>query len=277
MANLSASMEATTELRCAGRGQRLPRLPFPATPHLHLSRPCDSAAVNDTLAPRRERIKKLAGGHLMLKKLQFLFELPARLNQCVKMGALGEAVAYYARAARVLHHYREMDSFKGCVRHVAARRHRQSCLTRENALPRALLLSASHRPRRLSSIYDECTAIVAKLQETLQEKADSPELDQQEVRAHGCHSQCRWPRVALLTPLLLSTAGRDIRAAAQADWQRRHACRQVCCVAVGVKRRNACTTLAGWAESHVFKNVYVHWTPHFSSLHPCQAPGEDQG
>jgi hypothetical protein len=71
--------------------------------------------VNDTLAPRRERIKKLAGGHLMLKKLQFLFELPARLNQCVEMGALEQAVTYYVRAAKVLHHYREMDSFKGYV------------------------------------------------------------------------------------------------------------------------------------------------------------------
>lgn len=71
--------------------------------------------MNDTLAPRRERIKKLAGGHLMLKKLQFLFELPARLNQCVEMGALEQAVTYYVRAAKVLHHYREMDSFKGYV------------------------------------------------------------------------------------------------------------------------------------------------------------------
>lgn len=49
----------------------------------------------------------------MLKKLQFLFELPARLNQCVEMGALEQAVTYYVRAAKVLHHYREMDSFKG--------------------------------------------------------------------------------------------------------------------------------------------------------------------
>ena len=58
----------------------------------------------------------------MLKKLQFLFELPARLRQCLDMKMYDQAVRYYAKAKNVLWSYREMESFKGRWRLVGTRR-----------------------------------------------------------------------------------------------------------------------------------------------------------
>ena len=49
-----------------------------------------SSSINDSLQHRREQINKLAGSHMLLKKLQFLFELPTRLKQCVDMGAFAQ-------------------------------------------------------------------------------------------------------------------------------------------------------------------------------------------
>jgi hypothetical protein len=72
-----------------------------------------STSIDGALLARRERISKLGGSHALLKKLQFLFELPARLRKCVELKAYPEAVSYYARAARILTAYRGMPSFKG--------------------------------------------------------------------------------------------------------------------------------------------------------------------
>lgn len=51
-----------------------------------------SANISSTLQDRRQQITKLAGVHSLLKKLQFLFELPARLNKCIEMEAYVQAV-----------------------------------------------------------------------------------------------------------------------------------------------------------------------------------------
>uniref|UniRef100_A0A8D2CTS4 Vacuolar protein sorting-associated protein 51 homolog n=1 Tax=Sciurus vulgaris TaxID=55149 RepID=A0A8D2CTS4_SCIVU len=50
-----------------------------------------SARISATLQDRHERITKLAGVHALLRKLQFLFELPSRLTKCVELGAYGQA------------------------------------------------------------------------------------------------------------------------------------------------------------------------------------------
>ncbi|XP_005089832.1 vacuolar protein sorting-associated protein 51 homolog [Aplysia californica] len=72
-----------------------------------------SASISNTLQDRRQQITKLAGVHSLLKKLQFLFELPARLNKCIDMEAYVQAVRYYTKAQRVLHQYEHMPSFQG--------------------------------------------------------------------------------------------------------------------------------------------------------------------
>ncbi|VDI73036.1 vacuolar protein sorting-associated protein 51 homolog isoform X1 [Mytilus galloprovincialis] len=72
-----------------------------------------SGTISNTLQDRRQHITKLSGVHALLKKLQFLFELPARLNKCIEMKAYSAAVRYYTKAKRILHQYQHMASFQG--------------------------------------------------------------------------------------------------------------------------------------------------------------------
>lgn len=72
-----------------------------------------SDGITSTLSVKRTRIKKLTESHLLLKKLQFLFELPSRLKKCLELKTYSEAVKYYDRAAIVLEQYKTLDSFKG--------------------------------------------------------------------------------------------------------------------------------------------------------------------
>ncbi|XP_077992479.1 vacuolar protein sorting-associated protein 51 homolog [Glandiceps talaboti] len=72
-----------------------------------------SACISNTLQDRRQQINKLSGVHSLLKKLQFLFELPARLKKCIEMKAYSQAVRYYTKARAVLQQYQHMPSFYG--------------------------------------------------------------------------------------------------------------------------------------------------------------------
>lgn len=75
---------------------------------------CDlSTSVSDTLQQKRSGIRKLAGVHTLLQKLQFLFELPARLKKCIEVEAYSQAVRYYTRARAVLNQYQNMPTFAG--------------------------------------------------------------------------------------------------------------------------------------------------------------------
>lgn len=80
------------------------------------------------------------------------------------MGAYEMAVQYYVRAANVLHHYREMDSFKG-----------QVVVEFRWIVPRILIVRCS------ASIYGECQEIVTALQDTLEARADDPAHNQRQV------------------------------------------------------------------------------------------------
>lgn len=72
-----------------------------------------SNQITETLRDRRVRIGQLSGTHALLKKLQFLFELPAKLNECIQEDNLSQGVKYYLRAQKVLDQYEHMNSFKG--------------------------------------------------------------------------------------------------------------------------------------------------------------------
>ncbi|CAI8052278.1 Vacuolar protein sorting-associated protein 51 homolog [Geodia barretti] len=72
-----------------------------------------SGSINRALADRKREIVKLCGVHHLLKKLQFLFELPSRLNKCMEMGFYAQAVKTYVKASRVLAQYQHMPSFSG--------------------------------------------------------------------------------------------------------------------------------------------------------------------
>ncbi|CAL8267370.1 unnamed protein product [Merluccius merluccius] len=72
-----------------------------------------SASISGTLQDQHTQITKLSGVHTLLRKLQFLFELPARLNKCVELQAYGQAVSSHRRARCVLQQYSHLPSFRG--------------------------------------------------------------------------------------------------------------------------------------------------------------------
>jgi len=67
--------------------------------------------IDSALAPRREKIRQLDGVHNLLKKLQFIFELPNRLQQCYNSGAYTQAVRYWARTTHLFEHYQHLSVF----------------------------------------------------------------------------------------------------------------------------------------------------------------------
>ncbi|KAJ8276570.1 hypothetical protein COCON_G00083220 [Conger conger] len=72
-----------------------------------------SACISGTLQDQHTQITKLSGVHSLLRKLQFLFELPARLNKCLELQAYAQAVGSHRRARCVLQQYSHMPSFRG--------------------------------------------------------------------------------------------------------------------------------------------------------------------
>jgi len=67
--------------------------------------------INDRMYPKRSKIEKLVRLQNLIRKLNFLFELPLRLKQCIEMDAPGQAVFYYTRAIPILQGHREVASF----------------------------------------------------------------------------------------------------------------------------------------------------------------------
>ena len=64
-----------------------------------------SAGVNDNLQVNRGKIEKLVGVKRLLLKLEFLFELPARLRRSMELDAHAQAVRYYTMVSGVLRKY----------------------------------------------------------------------------------------------------------------------------------------------------------------------------
>ncbi|KAJ3055972.1 Vacuolar protein sorting-associated protein 51 [Rhizophlyctis rosea] len=71
-----------------------------------------STNINNGLAEKRDSIRKLSGVHNLLQKLNFVFELPTRLRQCLNKKLYSQAVRYYARTSNLLVHYRHIPAFK---------------------------------------------------------------------------------------------------------------------------------------------------------------------
>jgi hypothetical protein len=71
-----------------------------------------SEAVNVALAPHRTKIEKLIGVRRLLKRLEFIFELPQRLGSAVKQDDFASATKYFLLARRILGRYDHITSFK---------------------------------------------------------------------------------------------------------------------------------------------------------------------
>lgn len=68
--------------------------------------------IEDALAPNRDKVEDLVGVDRMLKRLDFLLELPGRLTKCVEIGQFSRAVKYYTASQRVLEQYAHIPSFQ---------------------------------------------------------------------------------------------------------------------------------------------------------------------
>ncbi|XP_068084735.1 vacuolar protein sorting-associated protein 51 homolog [Anabrus simplex] len=72
-----------------------------------------SEQISHTLQDTRQQITELSGVHSLLKRLQFLFKLPAQLKTRIQEEQYSQAVQDYIHAQRVLHQYGNMASFQG--------------------------------------------------------------------------------------------------------------------------------------------------------------------
>jgi hypothetical protein len=93
-----------------------------------------SESINVALAPHRSKVEKLIGVRRLLKRFDFIFELPQRLNtyvincavwccwlkakltgvwsSAVKQKEYANATKYYLLARRILGRYEHISSFK---------------------------------------------------------------------------------------------------------------------------------------------------------------------
>uniref|UniRef100_H3CZN4 Vacuolar protein sorting-associated protein 51 homolog n=1 Tax=Tetraodon nigroviridis TaxID=99883 RepID=H3CZN4_TETNG len=121
-----------------------------------------SARISGTLQDQHTQITKLSGVHTLLRKLQFLFELPARLNKCLELQAYAQAVKSYRHARCVLQQYSHLPSFKGI---------QDDCHTIMNKL--AQELRQKFRDGGSSSKdLSECVELLLQLDEPAEELCD---------------------------------------------------------------------------------------------------------
>ncbi|KAF9433776.1 Vacuolar protein sorting-associated protein 51 [Entomortierella beljakovae] len=75
-----------------------------------------SSAIHSSLGGKRDKIRQLNGVHSLLTKLQFVFELPTNLHQCLESESYTQAVRSYCRTLHLLQHYKHMTVFTGIER-----------------------------------------------------------------------------------------------------------------------------------------------------------------
>ncbi|KAL7199057.1 hypothetical protein ACSBR2_021360 [Camellia fascicularis] len=74
-----------------------------------------SDGVNTSLFEKREHIEKLHRTRNLLRKVQFIYDLPSRLGKCIKSEAYADAVRFYTGAMPIFKAYGD-SSFQDCKR-----------------------------------------------------------------------------------------------------------------------------------------------------------------
>ncbi|KAL7172033.1 hypothetical protein ACSBR2_031680 [Camellia fascicularis] len=74
-----------------------------------------SDVVNTSLFEKREHIEKLHRTRNLLRKVQFIYDLPSRLGKCIKSEAYADAVRFYTGAMPIFKAYGD-SSFQDCKR-----------------------------------------------------------------------------------------------------------------------------------------------------------------
>ncbi|KAI8097624.1 Vps51/Vps67-domain-containing protein [Halteromyces radiatus] len=70
------------------------------------------AKINQALEPNRTKIKQLENKHNQLQQLQFIFELPQRLERYMDSNHYDQAVNCYNRSRKLLDHYQHIPAIK---------------------------------------------------------------------------------------------------------------------------------------------------------------------
>jgi hypothetical protein len=69
--------------------------------------------INGSFKDKRKELSRLSDIDTLLKKLQFLFDLPSKLNEFITVkNSYPLAVKYYCKARKTLDHYKQMPTFK---------------------------------------------------------------------------------------------------------------------------------------------------------------------
>ncbi|KAG0593245.1 hypothetical protein M758_1G308100 [Ceratodon purpureus] len=131
-----------------------------------------SDGINASLCERRERIEELNGTRGLLRKVQFLFDLPQRLRKCMSAENYVGAVKYYQGALPILKTYGK-SSFRKCkeesdaiistlIKHLQAQLMNPKVLLPARAQA-VSLLQQLNRPRTHNVLNARKTAHVHKL------------------------------------------------------------------------------------------------------------------
>jgi hypothetical protein len=70
-----------------------------------------SRGIEGQVAPHRDEVDNLLGVSRLLKRLEFLFELPGRLRRSIELGDYEQAVRYYRISSNILQQYKHLKSF----------------------------------------------------------------------------------------------------------------------------------------------------------------------
>jgi hypothetical protein len=120
-----------------------------------------SESVDSSLSARRGQLEKLNGAKKNLTKLQFLTDLPSRLQRCVREEQHETAVADFRKARRILRAVGHVGSFEGIEEEATLIMKRVPCGSNPRRVPAAA--AAAPAPAAASPLPCRCLAAAAPL------------------------------------------------------------------------------------------------------------------
>ena len=135
--------------------------------------------VFQALKGKRAKVADLSSTHALLKKLQFLFELPTKLKTCIEEENWPLGVKFYVKAERVLLQYEHMPSFRGIktdcdtIMEELKLKLKKRLDDSENSSPQIMADSVHLLLQLKEPIHDLCDSYLSTSRIKLQESLDS--------------------------------------------------------------------------------------------------------
>lgn len=155
-------------------------------------------SIASNVTGRRGQLEKLNGVRKLLVKLQFLFELPTKLQQCVDAGQHDKAVQYYQAATSILKHYGHLASFQSIhdeavdimaklkVKLTELLAGEQASLAKLSEVVRLLLQLGGNEDDLLQRYVAQSRALISRTLDGLQLPAEAESLGSAEKMAAYC-------------------------------------------------------------------------------------------